>query len=153
MANYEGNKIKRCWLSDFLKKVGPKTETGCREWKGPKHPYGSFCAWGLVFRAHRFSYALSVGRPVSEPEAILHSCDNPACVAWSHISAGTRDENNKDRARKGRSCKGLAHPKSKIDPADYPKIREMYASGMKTYRIGKIFGVKHPSIKRIIQNG
>jgi hypothetical protein len=38
---------------------------------------------------------------------LLHRCDNPACVNPDHLFWGTAADNNADRARKGRSYKGL----------------------------------------------
>ena len=39
------------------------------------------------------------------PEAVMHTCDNPRCINGDHLVGGTRDDNNKDRAKKGRSAK------------------------------------------------
>lgn len=33
---------------------------------------------------------------------VMHSCDTPSCINIEHLSAGTRDDNLKDMARKGR---------------------------------------------------
>ena len=33
----------------------------------------------------------------------MHSCDTPACINIDHLSAGTRDDNMADMARKGRA--------------------------------------------------
>ena len=47
MANYEGNKIKRCWLSDFLKKVGPKQRQGAVSGKDRNTHMGASALGGL----------------------------------------------------------------------------------------------------------
>lgn len=55
--------------------------------------------------ASRYVMILSLGRDLdSTKECVLHTCDNVLCVNLEHLFLGTRDINNKDRARKGRSA-------------------------------------------------
>jgi len=82
----------------------------CWLWSGKvdRSGYGSLWVRGGKVQAHRFSWFLAKG-PVPSGLCVLHSCDFPACVNPAHLFLGTRGDNNRDRARKGRSAKGDKH--------------------------------------------
>lgn len=54
--------------------------------------------------AHRVSYILfkSKGNSI-KGLCVCHHCDNPKCLNPKHLFLGTWDDNNKDRAKKGRT--------------------------------------------------
>lgn len=60
------------------------------------------------------------------PEAVMHTCDNTRCIEITHLVAGTRDLNNKDRAAKGRSAKRVPS-RRKLTDEDAVNIRERFA--------------------------
>jgi hypothetical protein len=51
--------------------------------------------------AHRMAWEASNG-PIPDGMILMHTCDNPPCCNPEHLKLGTRAENNKDRAKKGR---------------------------------------------------
>lgn len=59
------------------------------------------------------------------PPVVMHSCDNPRCINPAHLSAGTWDANNKDRARKGRSARAVLS-RRKITQEQAGTIRSRY---------------------------
>jgi hypothetical protein len=59
------------------------------------------------------------------PEAVMHRCDNTRCIEVAHLIGGTRADNNKDRAAKGRSAK-VRHDKRKLTPGQVAEIRVRY---------------------------
>ena len=83
-----------------------KTEgpTGCWPWLGWKDDTGRgrFRLNGATVTAPRVALIIDKGLPDSTLHA-CHSCDNPECCNPSHLSWGTRKENMKDMARKGRA--------------------------------------------------
>ena len=85
--------LGRFWLK--VDKRGPTQDhldTRCWEWLGAKsvNGYGRFYYKGKHWRAHRLSFLLTTGK---EPDAVLHKCNNPACVRPSHLQAGDSKEN------------------------------------------------------------
>jgi hypothetical protein len=93
----------------FWEKVDKNSasEFGCWQWTActSEKGYGIFGISGRTFKAHRIAYVLSGGR-ISEGLCLLHSCDTPRCVNPSHLSPGTREENNRDMLIKGRHRPG-----------------------------------------------
>lgn len=59
---------------------------------------------------------------------VLHSCDNKSCVNPSHLFLGMHDDNNKDRAKKGRSAdsSGIKNGHAKLTVHDVRSIRNLY---------------------------
>ena len=85
--------LGRFWLK--VDKRGPTQDhldTRCWEWLGAKsvNGYGRFYYKGKHWRAHRLSFLLTTGK---EPAAVLHKCNNPACVRPSHLQGGDSKEN------------------------------------------------------------
>lgn len=96
----------------FWAKVSKPNENGCREWAGAirKDGYGSVrttSVSGIVngnhtSLSHRVAWVLIHGI-IPNDLCVLHKCDNRPCCEPSHLFLGTYDDNNKDRASKGRS--------------------------------------------------
>lgn len=50
----------------------------------------------------RFMYEKFIG-DIPDGMCACHTCDNPSCINPDHIFIGTKGDNNRDRAKKGRS--------------------------------------------------
>jgi hypothetical protein len=99
------NRKTRPMEERFWEKVRKSDQ--CWEWIASKtrNGYGFFHRGGRVdrkpIRAHRLSWELHNG-PIPDGLWVLHKCDNPCCVRPDHLFIGTRSDNMKDCAAKGR---------------------------------------------------
>lgn len=85
------------------------TSGECWLWTGNvgHQGHGRFWVNGRNRRAHAFGYELAYGPPPADKPCVLHACDNPPCQRPTHLFPGTKGDNNRDRAAKGRSAKGI----------------------------------------------
>ncbi len=81
-------------------------DDGCLVWTGAKNPkgYGRIGVRGTMPRCHRLAWTIKNG-PIPVGACVLHTCDVPACVNPDHLFLGTFQDNNTDKARKGRGTK------------------------------------------------
>lgn len=127
-----------------------RTEQGCWEWSGDRHPagYGYITRKGNGIRrrtvAHRVSWEMFVG-PIPAGLLVCHHCDNPPCVNPEHLFIGTNADNRRDSVNKGRhghgACRGDAHPFAKLDENKVREIRALRAAGVVGSRLAERFGV------------
>lgn len=103
-----------------IRKVG-----ACWEWTGARNTYG----YGVFLlpgekpvRAHRYAYTLAKG-PITPGLVVMHSCDNPGCINPSHLSLGSRGDNNRDAKAKGRNASGERHGHARLTRRQVDAIR------------------------------
>lgn len=76
----------------------------CWEWTASttvSGGYGQLSVDGKPVRANRLAWFLETGEwPVLQ---VLHKCDNPPCVRFSHLFQGTGSDNMRDCQAKGRN--------------------------------------------------
>lgn len=106
---------KRGRLLERFPSLYKVSESGCWEWTANfvSAGYGRTYAAKVDGRdrhilAHRLSYMIHFGR-IEDKMCVMHKCDNPKCVNPKHLMIGTKGDNNKDRAAKGRSSRGDNH--------------------------------------------
>lgn len=137
-----------------------KTES-CWNWIGAKTSFGHgrFKLNGKLVSPHRLVYEWEYGN-IPEGYDICHHCDNPACVNPKHLFAGTRSDNMKDAANKGRIYKvpkeklarGEKVGGSKLTEQIVRQIRKEYVPGKVTYDdLAEKYGVHKKNIMRAIK--
>lgn len=127
-----GDDVRRFWSKT-------RTQGACVVWTGGKDKdgYGKFMVGPAgrqkTMRPHRWLYTLVVG--VLGSRYLLHSCDQPACVALQHLSPGTQRQNVADCIAKGRKGKGSA----KVSVRDVASIKYLHAHGVSLTALAEQF--------------
>lgn len=123
---------------------------GCWEWQRAilKTGYGAFRKDNRQWRAHRYSHTITNG-PIPAGMDVMHSCDNRKCVNPAHLSIGSRIQNMRDAARKGRMPKGEAHVRAKLTYKDAARIR-LLCETMMQKDVAAIFGVHKTTVCAVI---
>ena len=146
----------------FLARVEKTDE--CHIWTGclAANGYGMVRINNVTLYAHRVAWALKHGGPPDELD-VCHTCDNRRCVNSLHLFLGTRADNMRDCIAKGRSTKGKLsakrirgerHPMSKLTDDFVREIRRLFAAGGITRtQLAATFGVRQPTISKVISGG
>ena len=116
------------------------TETGCWNWTGcvaSTTGYGTAWSEYKPYNMHRVSYEVFVEK-IPQGMCVCHHCDNRLCVNPDHLFLGTKGDNNSDRAKKGRSCKGSNKPNSKLTEE---QVKEIRLSSLSSRKCAKKYGV------------
>lgn len=115
--------------SDFWAWVDRGGPNDCWPWKrctNGRFGHGLTYFNGTKILSHRLAFQLHFGYL---PPFVCHHCDNPPCCNPAHLfAAESRDENNKDRAAKGRNAdtRGENSPTAKLTNEIVRSIRKDY---------------------------
>ncbi len=125
---------------------------GCWYWVGAlgSAGYGRFHIqgsghpgkWGL---AHRLSWELHVG-PIPEGLCVLHHCDVRNCVNPGHLFLGTKGDNARDCARKGRAAN------RKLSDGEVRRIKARLAAGDRNIDLARRYEIDD-SVISVIKTG
>lgn len=150
-------------------KNGPVVREGlgkCWIWTGSriKRGYGTFSIHSANWSnegAHRVSWVL-VGGEIPPGAFVLHSCDNPPCVNPAHLFLGDHAINMADKKRKGRApgrktatfpvwlrSDGEFNGRAKLTSAQVIEIRQLYARGVRSRELRRMFGISASTIRFI----
>lgn len=156
IGRYAGLRLrwpKRTGVERFMSHVSPEPNTGCWIWTGAidsRTGYAIFAPSGAhAARASHFAFALRFGRRPSKGLDCCHTCDHRFCVSPDHLFEGTRSDNMRDAARKGRVVIGNA----KLTLAQAAEIRCRAAAGERTKDLAREFGVAAPTISNVKKYG
>lgn len=130
----------------FESKTTTIPETSCVAWLGYINPGG----YGIYrfLPAHRWIYQAKHGR-LPDHIDVCHTCDNRWCVNIEHLFAGTRLDNMRDAAAKGRVVYGDVHHYSTITYEIAEKIRAAKRAGGTNRAVALEFGVSPATVSRI----
>lgn len=114
---------------------------GCWNWTGADNGkgYGRIKLLRQLWLVHRLSYRLFVG-PIGG-DMVCHACDNPTCCNPSHLFRGSRSDNMKDAARKGRLNT------VKLTPGQVDRVR---ASDRTVQEQAQALGVSEQTVRDIL---
>lgn len=133
-----------CWI--WLGKPNVRTGYG-RFWDGTFTASGNPNMVGV----HQWAYRHFKGE--INGLSTLHRCDVRLCVNYeSHLFLGTKGDNNRDRAAKGRSARGERHPDAKLTEDQVVEIRRLYDAGLTSERRAAAqFGVSCGTISSLLR--
>lgn len=137
----------------FLSKIKQGSDFQCWPWimKPDQYGYGLFRIRGTNIRAHRLSYKVFKNHDPGDL-IVCHNCDNKICCNPNHLTLADNMYNSKDMVSKGRQKKGKDHPMSKLDDNIIHHIRDMYVSGLWTYKeLAWAFGLSWQMVSDIVK--
>lgn len=107
--------------------------------------YGILQVKGRATKAHRVAWELRHG-PIRDGLFVLHKCDVPRCVRWSHLVLGDHDANMSDMVSKHRARSGTEY----ITREMAFSIRDEYSKGGVTHaELATAYGVGRASVSLI----
>jgi len=146
--------IERFW-SKVDRSGGPDD---CWEWQGglSHDGYGRFNVGGRnvvhEFYAHRVAWTI-VNGPIPDGMFALHRCDNRRCCNATCLFLGTKAENGRDMADKGRSTIGERNPMAKLTHKQVCEMRKRHGEGTLSQRqLAREYGVS-AALVCLIVNG
>lgn len=117
-----------------------------------------------VGKAHRVAWTLANGGPPPPGMHVCHRCDVKQCVRPDHLFLGTRLDNMRDAAAKGRMASGDRHffrrnphlrrgelsPAAKLKIADVREIQRRHANGETQRVIAADYGISQGAVSMIV---
>jgi hypothetical protein len=128
---------------------------GCWKWKTAtgRWGYGLFTHEKVQILVHRFVWEL-VNGPVPPGMCVLHRCDNPPCARPDHLFLGTKKDNSRDMAAKGRGRGGGIGERNhgaKLTSDQVLSIRALWSTGAHSQKeIGEKFGLTQAQVSNIV---
>lgn len=120
-------------LARIFSKTKVNERTGCWEYQGHlKNGYAWVSAFGKPQLAHRIVLRFKTNGSPKGMEC-CHSCDNRSCLNPGHLSWGTRQQNQKEKALRGRAARRAVSDEAILE------MRKMRSDGKKLIEIGKKF--------------
>jgi hypothetical protein len=108
--------------------------------------YGQIGGNPRPMSAHRLAYEVRHGVRLTPDQIICHVCDVRVCVNPEHMFVGTRGDNCRDMARKGRAAKGENHSQAKLTNE---KVLQIRADPRNHSQTALAFGVTRTAISAI----
>jgi hypothetical protein len=155
--------LKRNWeeiVADFWSRVKIGEPSECWEWQGgrngppPIKHYGIMWINGKKWKTHVLSWIIHFQS--TNGLCVCHLCDNPPCCNPAHLWIGTFGDNNRDKAKKGRSNpeRGESRYNATLTESEVREIRRRFKSHTtgpdSGVSLAKEFGVGSTMISAIV---
>ena len=102
-----------------------------------------------TLKAHRVSYEIAYGL-IPEGQAVLHGCDNYACVRPTHLYLGTQLDNIRDMVERHRTPHGqAANRRGKLTVDQVRTIRRRRAAGEALAALAAEFNVSSETVRSV----
>jgi hypothetical protein len=137
----------------FLDRSIPEPNSGCWFWMNATAPngYGVVNVGRRTTRAHRLSYEVAHGVRLPSSIDVCHTCDIRCCVNPDHLFKGTRADNMRDCAEKGRiRIPGLAGEDLPQSVLTERQVLEIRASRKSQRALARDYGVDKGTIAHIV---
>lgn len=148
----------------FWAKVDRKGENDCWIWTASKNKrgYGRFVWEGRGKGVHVIAWMLLRGN-IEAGLCVLHNCptgDNPSCVNPNHLFLGTKQDNSRDMAAKGRAGsqvhperlpRGREHPLSRLTEDQVRIIKARCSKGESQSEVARQYGVAAVTVHHIMR--
>ena len=149
----KSRRFKSIWSEGFAEYfwslVIPCPASGCWNWSKStnKDGYGQLKAGGRMWVASRLAITLHLGYEI-DGKLACHHCDNPRCCNPSHIYAGTKADNARDKATRGRenARQGSENHFAKLTEAEVEEIKRLALDGVGNAEIAARFGIHHSTV-------
>lgn len=149
--------LRRRFARHIDKTPGHGPDGECWVWTGTSRGvgYGAFkVRQGLVMDSHRLAWLIA--HDTDELPAgiqVCHRCDNRACVRVSHLFIGTRSDNMRDCAAKGRlnSTCGESHPTATLTEDMIREGRRRFVNGETYKSLALEFGVDRSALRKAMR--
>lgn len=125
--------------------------SGCLIWLASLNGngYGQVRYEGRNHLSHRLFYKKQFGS-IPDGVCVLHRCDNRACVNPEHLFLGTRDDNQKDMAKKGRwKNKVFEGEQNGFAKLTEVQVLEIRATGGLQREIAEQYGITQTAVSAI----
>lgn len=141
------------WWPRFEAKIEYEPNSGCWLWTAclDRYGYPRLQVKRYPHLATRLVVAAALGRTLQTEEQVCHACDTPACVNPAHLWLGSLQQNQADKAAKGRGARnrGASNGTAKLNRGQVARIRERRAAGEPLKAIAADFGVHWGTVSKI----
>ena len=124
--------------------------SGCWEYKTPRGgkrtDYPQMRYLGRYWQVNRLVWHLTYG-DIPSGLFVCHHCDNPKCVRPDHLFLGTADDNNKDKAEKGRARSGGEKLRKLSDEQVIDALRR-YNQGETAISLAKEYSINEKKLRK-----
>lgn len=115
--------------------------------------YGNVQFEGKVQGSNIVAWTIAHGPVPKHPDpkqtnCVLHRCDHRPCCNEAHLFIGTKDENAKDMAKKGRHARHRLGAQ-KFTPETAVEAFNLVMSGHGKREVAKQFGVSHKTVQAL----